>query len=54
MLLIEINECERGTDLCEHTCTNTAGSYYCSCNTGYHLETNDYNCSGTILYLDFS
>ena len=53
-LLIEINECDRGTDLCEHTCTNTAGSYYCSCNTGYYLETNNYNCSGRILYFDVS
>ena len=46
MLLTEINECQRGTDLCEHICNNNAGSYFCSCNTGYHLETNNYNCSG--------
>ena len=44
--LIEINECDLDTDLCEHTCTNTAGSYACSCNTGYQLGNNNHSCSG--------
>ena len=46
---IEIDECHRGTDLCEHNCTNTAGSYNCSCVVGYYLETNNHNCTGTTL-----
>ena len=50
-MLIEINECERGTDLCEHTCTNTPGSYNCSCNTGYQLGNNNHSCSG--MYLSY-
>ena len=45
---IDINECVLNIDLCEHTCTNTVGSYQCSCNTGYYLESNGYNCTGTL------
>ena len=41
---IEINECNQGNGGCEHTCTNTAGSFYCSCNTGYQLSGK--HCSG--------
>ena len=42
----DINECSRGTDLCDHNCHNTIGSYYCSCNTGYFLTANGYSCHG--------
>ena len=42
---IEVNECNQGNGGCEHTCTNTAGSFYCSCNTGYQLSGK--HCSGT-------
>ena len=45
-LIADINECENGTDLCEHDCTNTEGSYNCSCLTGYILATDGRNCTG--------
>ena len=34
---LDINECEVGTDSCDENadCTNTDGSYTCSCTTGY-------------------
>ena len=44
--ITDINECSRGTDLCEHNCHNTIGSYYCSCDTGYFLTANGYSCHG--------
>ena len=34
----DINECTTGTHLCEQTCTNTVGSYGCSCDTNYYLS----------------
>lgn len=43
--LPEIHECLEGLHLCEHLCTNTNGSYICSCNTGYFLASNGFSCT---------
>ena len=32
---ININECDEGIYRCEHVCTDTVGSYVCSCRRGY-------------------
>ena len=44
---IDINECNQGSGECEHTCTDTIGSFTCSCNTGYQLMEERY-CSGKL------
>ena len=33
----DVNECDEGTDLCDSNadCTNTIGSYECTCTVGY-------------------
>ena len=31
---------------CAQLCTNTLGSYNCSCNSGYILDIDEYNCTG--------
>ena len=36
----DINECVTNNGGCAHNCTNTAGSYYCGCATGYFLHPN--------------
>ena len=33
---------------CEQICNNTVGSYTCSCNNGYSLNSDGRNCSGKI------
>ena len=43
---IDINECDTANGGCEHSCTNTIGSFTCSCDTGYQLDGNGLNCSG--------
>ena len=43
---IDINECAAGTDLCDQNCTNTVGSYRCSCGLGYRMNDNGYQCDG--------
>ena len=48
--LIDINECDEDTDGCAQNCTNTNGSYACSCDTGYHLGNDGYSCYGTSNY----
>ena len=46
-LLTDINECSNNNGSCEDTCTNTIGSYTCSCQSiGYHLDNDKHNCSG--------
>ncbi|XP_078670248.1 uncharacterized protein LOC144910732 [Branchiostoma floridae x Branchiostoma belcheri] len=34
----DINECLTNNGGCQHRCSNNAGSYTCSCNTGYSLS----------------
>ena len=31
---------------CNHNCTNTVGSYYCTCMDGYVLEADNHTCEG--------
>ena len=45
LLCIDINECNEGSN-CDQLCTNTNGSYYCSCNEGYSLMDNGKSCKG--------
>lgn len=41
----DLNECEVNNGGCEHICTNTDGSYECSCYDGYALNTDGHTCS---------
>ena len=43
---IDIDECATSNAVCEHNCTNTIGSFTCSCDTGYQLDRNGLNCTG--------
>ena len=42
----DINECDTTNGRCEHSCTNTIGSFICSCDTGYQLDGNGLSCNG--------
>ena len=42
----DINECTLGTAGCNHFCTNTIGSFVCSCQTGYFLDSDMITCVG--------
>ena len=45
--LTDINECTNNNGGCEDVCTNTIGSYTCSCQSiGYYLDNDKHNCSG--------
>ena len=46
--LTDIDECAEGTDACEHHCHNNAGSYTCSCNSGFQLS-DGFHCQGVFL-----
>ena len=48
---VDINECASSNGGCQHDCTNTVGSYYCTCfdPAGYALNMDDHSCSGMII-----
>ena len=48
-MYLEIDECITRNGGCEHNCTNTEGSFYCSCFDGYQLS-NDVYCSGVYVH----
>ena len=41
----DINECTERSHNCEQTCRNTAGSFTCSCNSGFTLAANGRSCT---------
>ena len=43
-LLVDIDECESSP--CDHLCTNTPGSFECSCRSGFSLDRNRMSCNG--------
>ncbi|KAL9266459.1 Wall-associated receptor kinase 2-like protein [Drosera capensis] len=46
----DINECEGSENPCSHVCTNTLGSYHCSCRKGFHGDglKNGSGCSASL------
>ena len=48
MYILDINECASngGWGPCQQMCTNTVGSYYCSCLLGYTVSANGASCNG--------
>ena len=43
----DINECFSSNGGCAHKCSNTDGSFVCSCDSGYELGTDGMACNGT-------
>ena len=44
LLSKDIDECATGNGGCDQTCTNTPGSYQCSCNLGFTQS--GHSCQG--------
>ena len=51
--MIDIDECGLGTHQCAQDCSDTVGSYTCSCRTGYTLNADGRHCDGMIAILLF-
>ena len=43
---IDINECLLNQTSCSQTCTNTNGSYTCSCRVGFLINADNRTCNG--------
>ena len=46
----DVNECN-GDHVCDHNCTNTNGSYICSCDPGYELQSDNRTCEGIAMII---
>ena len=44
-LYSDIDECEAGIHDCQQDCYDTEGSFQCSCNDGYTLQSDGTNCT---------
>ena len=44
--LTDVNECATNNGGCDHYCTNTIGSFVCSCYPGYTLDGDGRTCLG--------
>ena len=50
-LTADENECQLNNGGCDQTCTNTMGSFLCSCDAGYSLAADGLSCEGkNIMY----
>lgn len=43
-MVIEANECDVNNGGCDHTCTDTKDSFYCSCDASYTLAADQKTC----------
>ena len=48
ILNTDIDECTEGTHQCQQNCHNTIGSYTCSCNNGFTIDTDGRSCNGRL------
>ena len=47
----DVDECDGVTHGCAQICTNTEGSYNCSCNPGFELANDQRLCDGKKLFI---
>ena len=43
-VIVDINECTEGLDDCEQRCSNTPGTFTCSCDSGFTLDVDGRSC----------
>ena len=42
------DECATNNGGCGQNCTNTIGSYFCTCEEGFTLKADSHNCEGLL------
>ena len=48
---VDVDECLVDKGGCSDTCTNTHGSYLCSCDQGYELMEDNVTCHGRCQFM---
>ena len=49
-IILDIDECYEKLAGCSQICTNTAGGFNCSCNSGFYLGWDKRICIGKMLF----
>lgn len=49
IFILDVDECESPTNLCNQLCTNTMGSFNCSCLSGYVTGDDRFTCQGIVI-----
>lgn len=44
LFFTDVDECKEESVDCQHTCTNTEGSYHCECQQGFSLRPDNHTC----------
>ena len=45
-MIVDIDECARNISGCNQNCTNTIGSYFCTCYPGFEMLNDNRTCVG--------
>ncbi len=48
--LVDIDECSTNNGGCNQVCTDTDGSFMCSCNSGFMLADDLATCNGEMIF----
>ena len=51
-MISDVNECDEGIDDCAQLCTDTVGSYTCSCSSGHYLTDDSRGCEGNKHFME--
>ena len=43
---IDVDECLKGSHVCQQVCSNHEGNYSCSCEVGCELQADGFSCNG--------
>ena len=49
--ITDIDECYFNNGHGGQNCFNTVGSYFCTCNSGYHLHSDKHRCIGMYIHV---
>ena len=50
LILSDVDECKFSNE-CQQVCINTNGSYFCACNVGFQLSSDQQSCMGMSLHV---
>ena len=53
IIIADVDECQESTDVCVQNCSNTVGSFECSCNVGFNQTVDGSDCLGNVFHFNF-